>query len=207
MDEQGREILSFIEGEAGQWPAIWAGESALITSAQLLKSYHDLTTDLMASDAVWAYEYPDRSKHEVICHNDYAAYNIVFKEMKAAGMIDFDLAGPGPRLKDVAYAAYWMTPLSLCDTDMQPFAEADLQAGSPRLKLFCECYGIAADVHLLEMIDEVLCLMGDEAHVTRMVGDAAAAKLAAEGHLHVWQREARSFHANKHRLAHNFGLH
>ena len=27
-------------------------------------------------------------------------------------LIDFDLAGPGPRLRDIAYAAYWLTPLS-----------------------------------------------------------------------------------------------
>ncbi len=176
MDEQGREMLSFIDGEAGQWPAIWDSEVALTTSAQLLRSYHDLTIDLVASKANWVGEYPDRARHEVICHNDYGAYNIVFKDLKAVGIIDFDLAGPGPRLKDVAYAAYWMTPLSLSATDMQPHAEADLLTGSRRLKLFCECYGIAADEHLLEMVEEVLCLMGDEAHVTRMVGEAAAAK-------------------------------
>lgn len=207
MDEQGREMLSFIDGEAGQWPAIWESEDALITSAQLLRRYHDLTMDLVASTTGWVYEYPDRAKHEVICHNDYGAYNIVFKDMKAVGIIDFDLAGPGPRLKDAAYAAYWMTPLSLSATDMQPFAEADLQARSRRLKLFCRCYGIAADERLLEMIEEVLCLMGDEAYVTRMVGEAAVAKLEAEGHLSGWQGEATSFRQNKHRFAHSLRLH
>jgi len=206
MDEQGREILSFIDGEAGRWPAIWASEVALITSAQLLRDYHDLTMDLVASSETWIYEYPDRARHEVICHNDYGAYNIIFKDMKAVGIIDFDLAGPGPRLKDVAYAVYWMAPLSLNSEDMQLFAEADLQAGSRRLKLFCEHYGVAADEHLLEMVEEALCLMGDEAHVTRMVGEAAAAKLVAEGHLLGWQGEVKSFRENKYRLAHNIGL-
>ena len=126
--------------------------------------------------------------------------------MKAVGIIDFDLAGPGPRLKDVAYAVYWMAPLSLNSEDMQLFAEADLQAGSRRLKLLCEHYGVAADEHLLEMVEEALCLMGDEAHVTRMVGEAAAAKLVAEGHLLGWQGEVKSFRENKYRLAHNIGL-
>ncbi len=199
-------MLSFIDGEAGRWPAIWESDDALVTSAQLLRRYHDLTTDMLASKETWVYEYPDRDKHEVICHNDFGAYNIVFNDMQAVGIIDFDLAGPGPRLKDVAYAAYWMAPLSLNRGDMQPFAEVDLQAESRRLKLFCECYGIAADEDLLEMIGEVLCLMGDEAHVKHMVGEVAAAKLIAEGHLLGWRSEAKSFQKNRYRLAHNLEL-
>lgn len=206
MDEQGREILSFIEGEAGQWPAIWTSEAALMTAARLLRSYHDLTVDLVASNADWVYAYPDRARHEVICHNDFAPYNLVFMDLNAVGIIDFDLAGPGPRLKDVAYAAYWMTPLSLSAEDMRPFAEADLQAGSRRLKTFCATYGIAADANLLEMIGEVLQLMGDEAHVKQMVGETAAAKLIADGHLAGWRGEAQLFQTNKHRLASSLGI-
>jgi hypothetical protein len=206
MDEQGREMLSFIQGEAGQWPAIWISEDALVTSALLLKNYHNLTVDLVASNASWAYAHPDRTRHEVICHNDYGAYNIVFKDMKAVGIIDFDLAGPGPRLKDVAYAAYWMTPLSLNTDDMRPFAEADLLARSRRLKLFCASYGVPADTNLLDMIREVLRLMGDEAHATRMVGEAAAAKLIADGHLAGWRGEAKSFMENRQRLAQSIGI-
>jgi aminoglycoside phosphotransferase (APT) family kinase protein len=206
MDEQGREMLSFIDGDAGQWPAIWDGEDALTTSARLLRSYHDATTDLVDSNEAWVYAHPDRARHEVICHNDFGAYNIVFKAMQAVGVIDFDLAGPGPRLKDVAYAAYWMTPLSLNSDDMRPFAEADLQAGSRRLQLFCEGYGIAADEALLEMIGEVLRLMGDEVYVRKMVGELATAKLIADGHLLGWRDEAASFQHNRHRLAHSLGL-
>lgn len=206
IDEQGREMLSFIDGEAGQWPAIWSSEAALMTSAQLLRSYHDHTADLIDSPLAWVYTHSDAARHEVICHNDFGAYNIVFKDMQAVGIIDFDLAGPGPRLKDVAYAAYWMTPLSLSAEDMHPFAEADLQAGSRRLKLFCASYGIAADENLLDMIGEVLRLMGDEAHAAKMVGEAAAAKLIAGGHLLGWRGEAKSFQDNRQRLIHSLGL-
>lgn len=206
IDEQGREILSFIEGEAGQWPAIWASEIALTSSARLLRRYHDATIDLVGSNEAWVYEYPDHARHEVICHNDFGAYNIVFKGMQAVGIIDFDLAGPGPRLKDVAYAAYWMTPLSLNNKDMLPFAEADLQSGSRRLKMFCACYEITADENLLEMIGEVLTLMGDEAHVEKMVGEAAVARLIADGHLAGWRSEAQAFQDNKLRLAQSLGI-
>jgi len=193
IDEKGREILTFIEGSAGQWPAIWSSQMALESAAKLLRHYHDSTVELVGRLEGWAYQYPDEERHEVICHNDYGAYNIVFQDLKAVGVIDFDLAGPGPRLKDVAYGAYWMTPLSLNAEDMKPFTEADLKAKSRRLRQFCQSYGIEADKRLVEMIEEVLWLMGDEGHAKRVVGEAAAAKLIEEGHLIGWRREAESF--------------
>ena len=68
-------------------------------------------------------------------------------------VIDFDLAGPGPRLWDVAYAAYWMTPLSFhADRHGGAYAQADFADGSRRLKLFCAGYGIPADRALLETV-------------------------------------------------------
>jgi hypothetical protein len=206
VDEKGREILTFIEGSAGQWPAIWSNQIALESAATLLRRYHDSTTALVGQVEGWVYQYPDTGRHEVICHNDYGAYNIVFQEMKAVGVIDFDLAGPGPRLKDIAYGAYWMTPLSLNAEDMRPFAEADLKAKSRRLRQFCESYGIEADKRLIDMIEEVLWLMGDEEHAKRVVGEAAAAKLIAEGHLVGWRGEAESFARHRNLLLTSLGI-
>lgn len=122
------------------------------------------------------------------------------------GLIDFDLTGPGPRLRDVAYGAYWFTPLSFNSEDQLPYSEADLRSGSRRLKLYCASYGIEATTELLEMVEEVLGQMGDEEHVAKLVGPEAAAKLIAEGHLRGWRREASAFRNNKHRIARNFDL-
>jgi hypothetical protein len=48
----------------------------------------------------------------VMCHNDFAPYNCVFDGANAAGTIDFDTAGPGPRYRDLAYALYRFAPLA-----------------------------------------------------------------------------------------------
>ncbi|MBK8050531.1 MAG: phosphotransferase [Anaerolineales bacterium] len=146
---------------------------------------------------VWAYCYPDARRHEVICHNDFAPYNFVYRDDSPIAVIDFDLAGPGPRLRDIAYAAYWLAPLSFHSDDQKDFAAADLQAGSRRLKLFCAAYGIHANAELLDMIEEVLVYMGDEQQMIAVVGAAAATRLIAGGHLAHWQREAAAFRAQR----------
>jgi hypothetical protein len=197
IDEGGREILSFIEGGTGIPPAIWQSDGPPAATAMLLRRYHEAALDFQPpSGASWAFTYPDPQRHEVICHNDFAPYNFVYAPSDGAtplAVLDFDLAGPGPRLRDVAYAAYWLAPLSFSGGEQKEYALRDLSEGSRRLKLFCTVYGIAPDDKLLVMVAEVLDDMGDEQRTRRVVGEAAAAKLVAEGHLAYWQREAAAF--------------
>lgn len=195
VDAEGREILSFVEGTTGIPPALWAGDAPLLAAARLLRRYHDATLDFVGEGLLaWAYRYPDARRHEVICHNDFAPYNFVYADGSIPiAVVDFDLAGPGPRLRDLAYAAYWLTPLSFQSEDMQDHAAADLQAGSRRLKLICATYGTPANAELLAMVEEFLTYMGDEQHVAAVVGETAAARLKAGGHLDHWQREAAAF--------------
>ena len=204
IDEQGREILSYLDGETGILDSNWQDDEALVAAARLLRHYHDATIDFVGRDDLpWAYRYPEASRHEVICHNDFAPYNFVYRDGIPCAMIDFDLAGPGPRLRDVAYAAYWMVPLSFNSADQRAFAEADASTGSRRLHLFCATYGIAAGPPLLDMIAEVLTHMGSKDAARRMVGDVKAEQLQRDGHLAHWQREAAAFQTHRARLEAN----
>ncbi|MCB9123821.1 MAG: aminoglycoside phosphotransferase family protein [Caldilineaceae bacterium] len=161
------------------------------------------STSRRSDDLPWAFRYPDPTRHEVICHNDFAPYNFVYHSGIPAAVIDFDLAGPGPRLRDVAYAAYWMVPLSFNSADQKPFAEADATNGSRRFRLFCETYGVPITPALFEMIAEVLNHMGSKEAARRMVGDEKAEYLEREGHLAHWQREAAAFQAHRAQLEAN----
>lgn len=193
-DVKDREILSWVDGDTGLIPHIWADDGPMVAAAQLLRAYHDATEDFQPDEgAVWACAYPDATRHEVICHNDFAPYNFVYSNGIPHAVLDFDLAGPGPRIRDVAYAAYWMVPLAFHASDMKAFAETDMQNGSRRLMKFCKTYGIAADGALLEMVSEVLAQMGDEEMIQNTIGPKAAARLKREGHLDHWQREAEAF--------------
>lgn len=108
LDERGREIVSFLPG----WPAprwLWSGEN-LRDAGRLLRRLHDASLGLDPPDAVW--QLPAREPAEVICHNDAAPYNMVFRAGRLVGLIDVDTASPGPRLWDLAYTAYRLAPFA-----------------------------------------------------------------------------------------------
>ena len=48
----------------------------------------------------------------MICHNDFATYNLIARDGRLVGAIDFDFASPGPRLWDLAYLAYRIVPFA-----------------------------------------------------------------------------------------------
>ena len=97
-DSQGREILSFIDGETGIPSFIWSSDDCLKETAKILRDYHEATVDYPhdPSDS-WAFAYPDEDRHEVIGHSDFAPYNFIFRNKLPISVIDFDLAGPAPR--------------------------------------------------------------------------------------------------------------
>ena len=111
FDEQGREILTFLHGDTGNYPLPdWLWSSTIVDEAgTLLRRIHDASVPLVDSDLVWAT--PARQPAEVICHNDVAPYNMAFEAGHLVGLFDFDTAAPGPRIWDLAYLAYRLAPL------------------------------------------------------------------------------------------------
>ena len=191
-DTEGREILSYIPGSGTMPDNPGGNDHALIRAAHMLRQMHDASAGF-DQQGKWAFCYPDRDKREVICHNDFAPYNMIWVDGLPVGIVDFDLAGPGPRLRDLAYLAYWMVPLSCAAPEMRCRARTDLANGSTRLRLLCDTYGAACDSDLLDMVSEVLHHMGDPVAVAKMVGSVAAKRLADGGHFTHWQGEAAAF--------------
>ena len=192
FDTEGRETLAYIEGEAGFLPQMWT-DVACQAAAKLLHRYHSAAriTSQLAVQA-WQYSYPDSSRHEVICHNDFAPYNLIFDASEPVGLIDFDMAGPGPVLRDVAMGAYWFTPLSFSG-DWQERSENDIQSGHHRLRLFCHSYGIEPSLELLGMIAEWLDFMAEFPAVQVESGRTEYRVLIDQGHTAHWRREAEAF--------------
>lgn len=198
VDEKYREILSYIEGSTGSFDFIWSDNRALLAIARLLREYHSAVSGFDFSQLDWAYEYSDADRHELVCHNDFAPYNMVFGD--SISIIDFDLAGPGPKLRDVAYSAYWAVPLAFGAGDLSAFACTDLENGSQRLKLFCSEYGVEVDESLIEMVSEVLCHMADKDAALRMLGEDVAHSLEEGGHFAHWRAEYLAFKSVRARI-------
>lgn len=112
LDDQGREVVSYLPGDVPGWPApewLWS-ERVLADAGRLLRRFHDATAGFAPPDAEW--RLPAAEPAEVICHNDAAPYNMVFRDGRLVGLIDLDTASPGPRILDLAYLAYRLAPLS-----------------------------------------------------------------------------------------------
>ena len=106
-------MLTYLEGETADYPLksyLWSDE-AIQDVARLMRRIHDASTDFEWSSD-WSPIDNTPQPLEVICHHDFAVYNTIFHEGKVAGVIDFDLAAPGPRAWDIVYALYTFVPLS-----------------------------------------------------------------------------------------------
>ena len=142
FDDNGNEIVSFIQGDVCNYPLSDNAKSLemLQTAASLLRTYHDTTTSFIqdeTSNQPWML--PPRQPIEVICHGDYAPYNVVLNGRIAIGIIDFDTAHPGPRVWDIAYALYRWAPFT------HPQNEdgwGNLAEQIIRAKQFCDAYGL-----------------------------------------------------------------
>lgn len=153
FDEEGREILSFVKGQTSE--DIKSLES-LISSAKLLRSYHDASQKFLNElDLSQSWMFDCRDPQEVICHNDFAPYNICFDGEQAIGVIDFDTAHPGPRVWDIAYALYRFAPFTNPDNE-DGFGGLEEQIS--RAKVFCDAYGLESHkrIGLADLIIERL---------------------------------------------------
>ncbi|THV43486.1 phosphotransferase [Glycomyces buryatensis] len=146
IDPEGREILTFIEGvtlEQAPPETRWR-PSILRAAGALLRRLHDASEPLVARSVVWRSE--SHSPVEVLCHNDFAPYNLIVREHRLVGVIDFDMASPGPRIWDFAYLAYRLIPYA---EDAAGFDPARYGSREDRLGELIETYG--ADFTPLEV--------------------------------------------------------
>ncbi|MNW44055.1 Phosphotransferase enzyme family protein [compost metagenome] len=200
-DEQGREMLTYLEGDVpgNDYPEIerymWS-DSVLTELAKLLRSYHDATTGFVTTQKS-INSYPDEALHEVVCHNDAALYNVVFDHNRPVGIIDFDMAGPGPRLWDIAYTLYTSVPLAAfspgeVDHEVVPYdREKHASRRKNRIEQFFQSYGMEVPGDLKNWVISRIQTMCTTLSERAASGDTAFIKLVDEGHLAHYEKEIR----------------
>ena len=186
MDMEGREILSFLDGEAGYFDStrtvpddLWSDE-VLVEAARFLRRYHDATTSFVAlPDTRWQFSRP---QPEVVCHNDFAPWNSVFVDRHLSAIIDFDTAGPGARLDDIAYAVYSFAPLFRPEKCKDVGLNAPLKY-SHKLQLFCNAYGREYCDSIVDAIIKRIEGIRDWITEEAAKGDARFQRKIDEGHV------------------------
>jgi hypothetical protein len=140
IDDDGREILSFIPGEAAIEPLpTWAlTDDALVGVAELLRRYHDAAASFDGSVLSWSHAVPAAFRSSLVCHNDPNLDNVIFRGGRAVALVDFDLAGPAYAAWDVACASRLWAPLR----DDGDVPESVRGRSLARLRLFVDAYGL-----------------------------------------------------------------
>jgi hypothetical protein len=140
VDPRGREVLGYIPGTAvvRPYPAWALTDEALVSVAELLRGYHAAVGGFDPSPHDWPQSPPAPFAGELVGHNDLNLDNVVFRDGRAVALLDFDLAGPGSRLWDVACAVRLWAPLRPEGT----IDDARRGRAVERLRLFVDGYGL-----------------------------------------------------------------
>ncbi|MFD2796752.1 phosphotransferase [Promicromonospora vindobonensis] len=107
VEPPATEVVSYVDGLSGADDVVRRAAAAplcLAGVARLVRELHDLTAGTeLAGDA------------EVVCHHDLDPRNTVFRRgvsgVDPVAFIDWDIAGPGRRIEDVAHLVWQFVPL------------------------------------------------------------------------------------------------
>ena len=107
------ETLTYIDGQAAVPPLAenTLTDDALVSVADLLSRYHLAAASFDPSGYRWPRPIPSRFRTGLVSHNDAHPANLVFRDGRAVALIDFDWAGPGSAIWDLAAAARYWAPL------------------------------------------------------------------------------------------------
>jgi hypothetical protein len=186
IDERGREVLSFIPGTV-PWPeefGLLEPRDRLARAARLIRDFHDAVTGFVPrSDAHWQVLIPAEGDCDIIAHHDLAPWNLVIGSRWA--FIDWDLAAPGTRLWDVAYAVHGFAPLSANPRWQR--SDAAL-----RTRAFADAYGLdeAQRRELVPLLTRRARAMHDFLARQASAGVQPWTGLWENGHGDAWQADA-----------------
>lgn len=133
-DEQGRQVLSFIDGTVPHGLPFNLSDEHLLTGAELVLAFHDATSGSTLCNG-----------EEVVCHGDLGPHNTVFRGPRAVAIIDWDSdVRPGRRADDFAHAVWCFADLTEADV---PIVEQ-----ARRIRLMCSAYpGLTPEVVVAEL--------------------------------------------------------
>jgi Ser/Thr protein kinase RdoA (MazF antagonist) len=177
LDATGRQVLEYIAGDtADTLPAMTGAQLGRVGA--LIRRLHDAIATFDApQDASWEVVIPP-DRQELICHNDLAPWNLVCDGERTV-FIDWDGAGPGSRLWDLAYAAHGFVPLA-------PGGDPAVDGG--RLRALVDGYGASEQerLELPELIEAHTRGMAELLRASAVTGAQPWARLHAEGHADHW---------------------
>lgn len=191
FDQRGRHVVEYVVGDVRMPFRPRDHVSAARRVGALIRDLHDACAEFAApADARWNVVIPPDAE-ELVIHHDLAPWNLVCGPRRWV-FIDWDNAGPGSRLWDLAYAAHGFAPLR---------PRVRVAAAAARLVALADGYRLdeAGRQRLGDLLVERIVGMHDLLCDGHRSGTQPWARLWAAGHGDVWLADAR--YAERHLFA------
>lgn len=172
FDGEGREVLTYLPGRAIAVDDEAAPDAVVRDAAAWLRRYHDVVRAYDPGPQRWRQSEAAPAPGQLICHNDTGAYNWIVDHTRFAGMIDWDQAGPGHPLDDLAFLCWSGVPL---------FREIPVTDAARRVTVAADAYGGVAASDLLDAVADRMTRASARIEAGIERGDAGMLALRAHG--------------------------
>ena len=169
VDEQGREILEYIDGYVPHGQDVpnetWSLETMEETFKKI-REFHDITAGTALAES-----------KECVVHGDLGYYNTVYENGRGIKFIDWDFARPGKRISDVAFALNQYLSIGEYEGDGGPKERAALA------RKLVDAYGLSAEQRMVltqQMLNEFIGAINNQVAEARK-GKLSAIKLVEAG--------------------------
>jgi hypothetical protein len=185
LDEQGREVLTFLDGETvgsrKPWPGWAHDDDTLDQVARWMRDYHQSVAGFVPPPgAVWRAG-GTWAPGLIIGHNDTAPYNAAWYQGTLAGFFDWDFAGPVTPEWDLAFAAFSWVPLHARHV-VATEGFTDFAARPRRLHQFLRTYGWpGASAEFLGVVQARVQAHADGIRDLAAAGDQVSGRLLRQG--------------------------
>ncbi|MCK5892493.1 phosphotransferase [Aeromicrobium sp.] len=148
VDDDGREIVSYIEGRGVPVDDEIVLDTVLVEAVGWLRDFHDLVDSYRPDGPrTWRQsgaEPVELEPGQIVCHNDPGAYNWIVQSGHFVAMIDWDLAGPGDPIDDLAF---------LCWTAIPLYRDIGAAETARRIELVVDAYAEWGPLTLLDAVE------------------------------------------------------
>ncbi len=144
IDDDGREVLTYVEGRGVPIDREVVLKNVLVEAVTWLRDFHDVVEGFRPEGPrLWRGGEAELEPDQIICHHDPGAYNWIIQSGHFVAMVDWDMAGPGRPIDDLAFLAWTGVPLY---RDLGP------EETARRLDLLVDAYGEWGPLTLLDAV-------------------------------------------------------
>jgi len=172
IDDRGREILTYLPGEVVPIGERDLTDGQLASAARWLREYHRVVRGFPRSSRRWRFVERGLEPGEIVCHHDCAMYNLAFDGDEVAGVFDWDVAGPGVPIDDLAMLA-WNSPLLRLGADPDEAAHG--------LVVIARAYGDVEPGAILDHVTARMTAATDRIEAGQRAGDPGMLRLGEIG--------------------------